>query len=127
MATRPIVISTVTPVPGGLSLVNFYARIPIAGAARQAFYARIQGGSNPSAPGDYVSADAQEATDFKAGKFREQQLYDVVDSVSTQGQRLQRMVNLAATVVSNGTTADDSLLAFYGSFYDGTSWTAKSA
>lgn len=124
---RPIVIGTVTTGPSDLQIVNLWIRVPIAGAPRQLFYAAHQAGQTPAAPGDYAGADLQEVADFHNGLFRECPIFDVVDSGATQASRLARLVSLANLVSTNAGNDDTSLLAFYGSFYNGATWTPKSA
>lgn len=125
--TRPIVVGTITAGPSGLNIVNFWARVTIAGAARQAYYMEHQAGQTPAAPGAYATTDAQEVTDFGNGLFRECPLFDVIDPTLSVPNVEARLVRLAAAVGTNATSDDTSVLSFYGTFYDGSVWTTKSA
>lgn len=127
MATRQIVVNTINPGPSGLQIVNFTARVAISLPARQAYYASKQAGLTPSAPGAYATTDAQEVTDFRAGLFRECPLFDVIDPTLSVANIEARLVRLATTVGTNATNDDTSVLSFYGTSYDGTTWTTKSA
>lgn len=126
---RSIVVGSITDGPGGLEVINFWARVPITLPARQAFYRARQANGSPAAPGDYTAAgvDAAELSDYREGLFREEPMYDVRDPSLSAAQVEARLVRLANAAVTKANAADVKMLGYFGTYHDGTNWFEKSA
>lgn len=112
---------------GGIQQLNVWFRFPVI-VARQPYYTRLQASSQPTAPGDYAGADATETSDFQAGRYTERAgFFDVIDPTASLATIQTRLVNIYTAAASASKAFDDAELARWGSSYDGTSWSMKTA
>lgn len=114
----------------GIQQISVWYRFPITGASRQAYFAKAQAGYSPAAPGDYAStgADQAEIAAFQAGQWIERAFFaDVIDPTASLAQIQARLANIYNAAAAAETSLDNSQLARWGSSWDGTSWTMKSA
>lgn len=121
---RTIVVGKIST-QAGISSINVWYRFPIVGAARQVVYA---GSFAPAAPGDYTGVDQPEISLFQSGAWIERAGFvDVLDPSSTVAQIQTRLVNIYNVAKAASKAVDDAALADWGSSFDGTTWTMKTA
>lgn len=123
---RQIVVGQLTKA-NGIQTINVWFRFAVP-VGRQPFYTKLQASTQPQAPGDYAAADAQEVTDIQTGKFVERSGFlDVIDPSSTLATIKARLVNIYNAASPDFVSVDDASLSRWGTNWNGTVWTDKSA
>jgi hypothetical protein len=114
----------------GVQTIQVWFRFQVSPAARQAYYKTQQAGYQPQAPGDYAAggADVAEVAAFQNGLWVERAGFtDVIDPTSNAAAIQTRLQNLYAAANTDQTSVDNAALANWGSSWDGTTWSMKSA
>lgn len=132
---RQIVVSQITQDSAGWSKVTVWFRvlIPAADTTRISFYATQNANYVPQAPAPngiaYTdTAGTAELSALRGGTYVETApITDIIDPTMTAAQVEARLVNLLSHATTVVTNADNSRFQYYGTSYDGTTWTAQSA